>query len=185
MKNFKTPLELQQIAADDLGPFSIEADIFAPNAVGGVLNPRTIPLLKAPIICGAANNQLEDVQRDAAEIHQRGHHFVPDFLANRMGIVNCANEQYGTISTDPAITAHFDRVNPNGIHQRVLEVFRRAEASGKPPVEEAVTLADELGRQEHPIWGNRGQAIIDDLVASGWAEMSPLRSVLAYDRLGV
>lgn len=168
------PLELKQVAADDLSPYGIRADLFAPNAVGGILNPRTIPLLKAGVICGAANNQLEDVRRDAAALQQRGLHFVPDFLANRMGIVNCANEQYGTLSSDPAIQAHFERDNAHGIHQRVLEVFDRADASGKAPVDEAVALADELGRQEHPIWGNRAQAIIDDLVASGWAHAAPV-----------
>jgi hypothetical protein len=94
---------------------------------------------------------------------------VPDFLANRMGIVNCANEQYGVVENDPFITSHFDREMPTSIYQRCLEIFQRARQSGCTPVEEAELLADELSLEAHPIWGNRGQFIIDFLVESGWA----------------
>ena len=38
--------------------FSVECDVFAPCALGGILNPETIPQLKCKIVAGAANNQL-------------------------------------------------------------------------------------------------------------------------------
>jgi glutamate dehydrogenase/leucine dehydrogenase len=82
--------------------------VLAPNALGGVLNPGSIARLSTRIVCGAANNQLLDQQRDAVLLAGRGITYVPDFVANRMGIVNCANEQYGSIQGDPAISRHYD-----------------------------------------------------------------------------
>ncbi|MEL7448956.1 MAG: Glu/Leu/Phe/Val dehydrogenase dimerization domain-containing protein [Pseudomonadota bacterium] len=147
-----------------------ECDVLAPNAVGGILNPDTIPHIKAPVVCGAANNQFEDSQRDATLLQERGILGVPDFLANRMGIVNCANEQYGVFEGDPMVEAHLDRETPTGVFQRCLEVFSRAQASGRTPNAEAEALADELSQQNHPIWGHRGPQIIDYLVTSRWAD---------------
>ena len=56
-----------QRAVDDFGAefvepddiFSVDADIFAPCALGGVLNDDTIPQLKVKAVCGSANNQLK------------------------------------------------------------------------------------------------------------------------------
>lgn len=75
-----------------------ECDIFSPCAYGGILNHKTVPLLKAKIICGAANNQLLDCREDY-DMHKNGIIYVPDYVCNRMGIVNCANEQYGSVGT--------------------------------------------------------------------------------------
>ena len=147
---------------------STPCDVVAPNAIGGTLNLRTIPTIRAPIVCGAANNQLEDPERDARALAACGVAYVPDFLANRMGIVNCANEQYGYINDDPAIMAHLERETPTGVFQRSLEVFKRAEASGRTTAEEAVALADELMDEPHPLWPHRGQVIINRLVQGGW-----------------
>ncbi len=164
-----SPVEFVERPRGDNSVLATECDILAPNAIGGILNPDTIPGIRAPIVCGAANNQLADLERDASALQERGILFVPDFLANRMGIVNCANEQYGVVPHDPAIEAHLDRDNPDGVYRRLLEVLKRAERSGRPPALEATSLADELAKQHHPIWGNRGQAIIDSLIAQGWA----------------
>jgi len=135
---------------------------------------EVLEVLRASIICGAANNQLEDHHRDGPALAARGVLYCPDFLVNRMGIVNCANEAYGSFEGDPAIQSHLDHAAPQGIFQRSLEVFRRAAESGQHPAEEAVRLAEELGAVPHPIWGNRGQQIIDFLVESRWAEQAVL-----------
>jgi hypothetical protein len=84
-----------------------------------------------------------------------------------MGIVNCANEQYGVFANDPAILAHLERDTPFGIYQRTLEVLRRAAETGTTSAEEAERLADELTLEPHPIWPGRGRAIIESLVGSG------------------
>ena len=100
---------------------------------------------------------------------------MPDFLANRMGIVNAANEQYGRFDGDPAIYAHLEKDTPWGIYRRAMEVFSRAKASGRTPAEEASDLADELSQELHPIWGHRGQQIINYLVESGWVNGDLIR----------
>lgn len=163
-------LQAQVVEKDDTSILGQQCDVLAPNAVGGILNPQTIPHIQAPVVCGAANNQFEDPLRDARLLQDRQILAVPDFLANRMGIVYCANEQYGFIDGDPMVEVHLDRSAPSGIFQRCIEVFGRAAESGRTPTAEAHALADELSRQSHPIWGHRGQQIIDYLVESRWAD---------------
>jgi glutamate dehydrogenase/leucine dehydrogenase len=163
------PLECRHVADDDLTVFAEDCDVLAPNAVGAVLSPETIPTIRTRVVCGGANNQLAQTGRDGRALADRGILYVPDFLCNRMGIVNCANEQYGSFESDPAIEAHLQRGTPHGIFRRSLEVFERARRAQRSTAEEAEALADELARQPHPIWPGRGQRIIDHLVASGWA----------------
>jgi leucine dehydrogenase len=67
-------------------------DIVVPSALGGILNKNSIPKISAKIVCGAANNQLLDPATDDKLLLDHGISYVPDFLCNRMGIVNCANE---------------------------------------------------------------------------------------------
>lgn len=162
------PLDLRTVAMDSTAILAEPCDILAPNATGAILNPHTIPHLRAAVVCGAANNQLEDLERDGPAIRDRGILYVPDFLANRMGIVNAANEQYGYFPNDPAIYRHLSREAPEGVFLRAMEVFRRAKEPGRTTAKEAELLADELALKLHPIWGHRGQVIINHLVKSGW-----------------
>lgn len=71
--------------------YSVEADIFAPCAIGGILNARTIPQLKVSIVAGGANNQLATAA-DGAALHKAGILYAPDFVANGGGIINVATE---------------------------------------------------------------------------------------------
>lgn len=66
--------------------YDTECDIFAPCAVGAVLNARTIPRLRCRIVAGSANNQLEE-DADAARLSERGILYVPDFIVNAGGAV--------------------------------------------------------------------------------------------------
>jgi glutamate dehydrogenase/leucine dehydrogenase len=163
------PLVSRLVSPDDVSIFSEACDIFSPNAVGGTLNPQTIPLIQARTVCGGANNQLQSSPRDARLLQEHDVLYVPDFLANRMGIVNCANEQYGVFDGDPSIGEHLSHDTDFGVYRRGLEVFSRAAESGRTPSEEAELLAEELSEVPHPIWGDRGQQIIDNLVRCGWA----------------
>ncbi|MDH3211298.1 MAG: hypothetical protein OEM05_02325 [Myxococcales bacterium] len=143
-------------------------DILAPNALGGVLDAKTIPSIRARIVCGAANNPLADGARGGRALVERGITYVPDFVANRMGIVACANEQYGSVGDDPTVRRHLDPAYPLGIHAIVLRALESARASDRTPVEAANRLADDLAEQPHPIWGPRVRAIVTSLVADGW-----------------
>jgi len=154
----------------DLSIFAEECDVLSPCACGAVLNPETIPMIRAKIVCGAANNQLEDAARDDRLLHERGILYVPDFLTNRMGIVNCANEQDGEVTGDPMIERHLQREWKHSIHQTATRVFQRSKESGKPPAQVAMALADALSVEEHPLTGHRGRQIIDSLAANRWFE---------------
>jgi len=148
--------------------FSAECDIFSPCATGAILNPRTIPMLKAKIICGAANNQLEDSMCDDKSLQKRGIIYIPDFLANRMGIVNAANEQYGYVNNDPFFERHLTKDWEHSIYQTALNVLNQSKESGETTCQVAIRIADELSLQKHPIFGHRGQQIINSLVANRW-----------------
>ena len=160
--------ECRLIDKSDLSIFNEDCDIFSPNATGAVLNPQTIPMLKAKIVCGAANNQLEDMQRDGKSFHDRGIYYVPDFLTNRMGIVTCANEQYGYINDDPMIENHFSRNWEHSIFNRTLQILKESKEKNTPTSDIALRLADKLSREEHPIFGHRGKQIIKSLVENKW-----------------
>jgi len=71
--------------------FDVEADVFAPCALGGAINLLTLPRIKTPIIAGAANNQLVDPATGAALL-ERGVTYAPDFVINGGGIISIASE---------------------------------------------------------------------------------------------
>lgn len=164
------PVEVRLTDPGDNTILAEPCDIVAPNALGGVLSPTTIPTIRAKIICGAANNQLLDEVRDAEAIRARGLVYIPDFLCNRMGIVSCANEQYGYVDDDPAISRHFGREWENSVFLVTQRTLALASAEGITTAAAAIRLADDLAREEHPIWGHRGAAIIRSLVRTRWHE---------------
>ncbi len=77
------------MAPDDA--LTAQVDVVAPCALGGVLNGDTVPRLQAPVVVGAANNQLAD-EGVADRLAQRGILWAPDFVANAGGIINISVE---------------------------------------------------------------------------------------------
>jgi len=161
-------LTCRLVGKNDHSIFSEECDIFSPNATGAILNNLTIPILKAKIICGAANNQLEDTRKDGALLFEKGITYVPDFLTNRMGIVTCANEQYGYVNNDPFIELHFSKDWDYSIYNRAIQVLHESIKSKKPTSEIALKIAERLSKENHLIFGHRGKEIIKSLVESSW-----------------
>ena len=157
-------LEVRTVERGDNAILAQPADIVAPCATGGVLNPRTIPTIRAPIVCGAANNQLEDPERDDLLLQDRGILYLPDFLVNRMGIVNCADEQYGSVDPDPRIENHLGDAWDNSIYNLSLQVLDEARRTGTTPARVALALAERRSLELHPVWGHRGAQIIRSLV---------------------
>ncbi|PKL77096.1 MAG: hypothetical protein CVV27_06875, partial [Candidatus Melainabacteria bacterium HGW-Melainabacteria-1] len=146
--------------------FDVDADIFAPCAIGAQVNVDTIPRLKVRLVCGAANNILREPEADAERLRARGIGFVPDFVANRMGIVNCADEWQGYLADDVRLAA--ERVFPD-----TLRVFKYARSRYSTTTQAANDLADMAASELHPLLGHRGRRIIDDLLASHWSEYHP------------
>jgi glutamate dehydrogenase/leucine dehydrogenase len=162
-------LGVRIVERGDLSILAEPADVLAPCATGGVLNPRTIPTIAAPIVCGAANNQLEDPERDDLLLAERSILYLPDFLVNRMGIVNCADEQYGYVEPDPRIEAHLGDEWDNSVYNLSLQVLDEARKTGKTPARIALALAEERSFELHPVWGHRGEMIIRSLIRNAWA----------------
>jgi leucine dehydrogenase len=71
-----------------------ECEILSPCAMGGVLNDLTVPQLRCRMVCGAANNMLED-DAAALALRERGIDYIPDFIANAGGIIAIAEERNG------------------------------------------------------------------------------------------
>ncbi|MBR2518061.1 leucine dehydrogenase [Geobacillus sp.] len=81
-------------AVDPNDIYGVECDIFAPCALGGIINDQTIPQLKAKVIAGSANNQLKE-PRHGDIIHEMGIVYAPDYVINAGGVINVADELYG------------------------------------------------------------------------------------------
>lgn len=164
LDHFSDPrLTVRQVDADDSAILAEPCDILAPNALGGVLGPKTIPSIQARIVCGAANNQLLDDEVDAVRLADRGVLYVPDYVANRMGIVACCNEHAGNLPEDPEVLRHLDRRAPDSVYQVTRGILEQARAAGTHPVAVANRIADERSQEPHPVWGHRARAIIRSL----------------------
>ncbi|MFQ5629024.1 MAG: Glu/Leu/Phe/Val dehydrogenase [bacterium] len=88
----------QQYKAQVVNPeeiYDVEADIFAPCALGAILNNETIPRFKFKIIAGAANNQLQRESDHGAMLIEKGILYAPDYVINAGGLINVANELEG------------------------------------------------------------------------------------------
>jgi leucine dehydrogenase len=140
--------------------FDLDVDVLAPCARGAVVNERTIPRLRVRLVCGAANNILETPE-DADRLRERGIAFVPDYVCNRMGITNCADEWQGHLEEDVRLAA--ERVFPD-----TLRVLRHAQNLHVSPLRAADELGDIAASELHPLLGHRGRRIVDHLIASGW-----------------
>jgi len=140
--------------------FDLPADVFAPCAIGAQVNSRTIPRLQVRLICGAANNILEEID-DAERLRKRGIAYVPDYLCNRMGITNCADEWQGYLEDDVRLAA--ERVYPD-----TLRVLRHARQQLITTAAAADQLADIAASELNPLIGHRGRRLIDHLRTSDW-----------------
>ena len=149
-------VELKKCEFGDKSILLEEVDIVSPNAWGGVLDKEICEGIQAKIVCGAANSQL--LEGTEAEIMRaKGVVYVPDFVANPMGIVNCANEMYGRVGKlgtedDPQIAMRLGKVFKHSVFNTTLAVLRGAASKGVSTDQEATTLANELMKEPHPLW---------------------------------
>lgn len=74
--------------------YDVECDIYAPCALGGVINDDTVPRLRCHIVAGSANNMLRE-ERHAEALRERDILYAPDFVINAGGLINVANELEG------------------------------------------------------------------------------------------
>lgn len=115
-----------------------DVDIFAPCALGGMLSAETIPLLKARIVAGAANNQLATAE-DGKRLVERGILYAPDYVINAGGVINVAAEM-----TEGGY--HVEAVMPRveQIAGTLTRIFQRAEREGRTTDAVAEAMAREI-----------------------------------------
>lgn len=118
-------------APDDV--FEVDADVYAPCATGATLNDATIPRLRARIVAGAANNQLESMRHGDA-LRARGITYVPDFVANAGGAIYLCRVLAGW--PEEQVKAAVE-----SIFETSLEVLEHAERDGIATQQAAEHLA--------------------------------------------
>lgn len=124
-----------------------EVDIYAPCALGGVINESTVPRIRARAVAGSANNQLASPAAGAA-LHARGILYAPDYIINAGGIVS-GLAGVGAMPGRPKVELQPLDLRLAAIHDRLLDVFDRARSERKPPEIIAERMARELiGRSE-------------------------------------
>jgi valine dehydrogenase (NAD+) len=79
-----------EVVSDDQ-VLAADADVVSPNALGAVLHEGSIAALRAPIVCGGANNQLA-TEEDADRLAEAGVLYCPDFVVNAGGVIQVADE---------------------------------------------------------------------------------------------
>lgn len=113
----------------------VECDVFAPCALGAGLNDQTIPHLRAPIVAGAANNQLAET-RHGDDLHARGILYAPDYAINAGGLVNVAQEVKGY---DPKLA----REGTMRIYDTIWDICERSKKLDAPTYKVADILVEE------------------------------------------
>jgi len=131
-----------EVAADTAELVASDLDVYAPCALGDAINEESVQLLKAKIICGAANNQLAHAGIEDA-LESRGILYAPDYCVNAGGLVQVADELHG-FSFDRA------KARASRIYDTTKRVFELAADEGIPTAVAADRLAEqrmgEVGR---------------------------------------
>jgi leucine dehydrogenase len=113
-----------------------EVDVLAPCALGAVLDAESIPRLRAPIIAGAANNQLAHGE-DGTALLKRAILYAPDYVINAGGIISVSREYHGG-ATEAQVIADIQ-----AIPARLTEIFERARRENRT----TNAVADEMARE--------------------------------------
>ncbi len=122
------------ISLDDA--IATQCDILAPCALGGIINDKTVDLIKAKVIAGCANNQLEHPEI-AHRLLQKGISYAPDFLINAGGLIHAASIYFGK-SEEKTL----EKIGE--IYPRMLDIFQRSEQEQRGTNEIVIEIAKEI-----------------------------------------
>ena len=129
----------RSLGIDTVSPeeiYDVEADIFSPNALGGVINPDTIPRLTCRVVAGGANNQLLR-EEDGEELHRGGILYAPDYVINAGGIINVESEIGAAYNSERA------REKTERIYDIMGRVIQVSKVQEIPTAQAADHLAEE------------------------------------------
>lgn len=125
------------VTAADL--FGLEVDVFSPCALGAILDDHSLAQLRAPIVAGAANNQLAEARHGQALL-DRGVLYAPDYAINAGGIINLYHE--GATRRWVDVEAHLRR-----IADTLTAIFERSRDEGRPTDVIADRMAEAIFRK--------------------------------------
>ena len=124
--------------------YDVDCDVFAPCALGAIINDDTLPRLKCRIVAGAANNQLAEPRHGDA-LHERGVLYAPDYVINGGGVINVAEE---FVAEGYNQERAYARVAT--IYDKVARVIQMSRSQNIPTYRAADAMAEErmarLGR---------------------------------------
>lgn len=103
--------------------FTQDVDVFAPCALGAILNDETIPMLKATVVAGGANNQLREEAKHGTMVKERNILYAPDYVINAGGLINVYEELKGYNEANV-------RRKVVNIYNTLLEIFSESEKTG-------------------------------------------------------
>ncbi|MBS3755739.1 MAG: Glu/Leu/Phe/Val dehydrogenase [Desulfobacterales bacterium] len=141
-EDIASALGAEKVAPEEI--FDVSCDIFAPCALGAVVNDDSINRLKCSIVAGGANNVLAE-ERHGYELAERGILYAPDYAVNAGGVIFLA-DQLETYDPDKVM----QRIN--GIYDTCMEIFGLAEKENLAPFVAADTIAEQRmakGRAEN------------------------------------
>jgi leucine dehydrogenase len=127
--------DFKAVALKEEDVYRQQADIFAPCALGAVVNDTTLPQFKVDIIAGAANNQLAE-DRHGQQLESQGILYAPDYVINGGGLINVNAELHGW-SLERA------RNKAGEIYDTILRVFDIAKEERIPSYQAADRLAEQ------------------------------------------
>lgn len=129
---------VQEFGAEVVAPdqiYAADCDIFAPCALGAILNSRTIPQLKCKIVAGSANNQLES-DSDGFDLFSRGIVYAPDYAINSGGLINVAAELDGY--NQEKVLAQVTKV-----YNTIATILEHSKTENIPPHQAADAMAEK------------------------------------------
>lgn len=125
----------EAVAAEEIP--DTPCDVYAPCAVGGVLDPDTIPRLRCRVVAGSANNQLES-ESDAERLHERRILYAPDYIINAGGAIAFGIMHRGE-DDEATLRSAVER-----IEKSLEEIFAEAEDAGESPARAARRRAERV-----------------------------------------
>ena len=145
-------LGCEAVGLDEI--YDVDADVFCPSALGGIVNLDTIPRFKFKVVCGSANNQLA-TDECGDELERRGIVYAPDYAVNAGGLMNVSIEFEG-------YNRERAKRMMRTIYYNVKEIFKIAERDGISSWRAADRMAEErisaIGKIKLPFLGRRGHS---------------------------
>lgn len=130
--------ELGVVPTSEADIMTMKCDVFAPCALGAILNDQTIPKLNTPIIAGAANNLLLE-PRHGKMLEDKKILYAPDYVINAGGIINVSVEFHPGGYDEKVALQKIER-----IPQALKELWTMAKEERIPPSDAADRLAERI-----------------------------------------